>query len=111
MTTKTIFSPIGWPPTSLQRPPGHWSVEAMDASCTLDVSLTDPELLAEVELMTNLIIVANGCDRRLTQPEIDAALGLLPEDDRTAALTAPRRTQAPGWSSAASRGVSSGHSL
>ena len=44
-----------------------------------DVSLEDGDLLAEVELTTNLIIAATGSDRPLTTEEIDAILGVDPE--------------------------------
>jgi hypothetical protein len=42
----------------------------------LDVSLHDDELADEVELMTQLMIAANGVATRLPQGEIDRALGL-----------------------------------
>ena len=44
-----------------------------------DVSLDDGDLLAEVELTTNLIIAATESDRRLTTEEIDKILGVVPE--------------------------------
>ena len=43
----------------------------------LDVPLEDAELLAEVELTTNLIIAASESDSTLTQREIDRLLGLV----------------------------------
>ena len=43
-----------------------------------DVTLEDDELLAEVELTTNLIIAASESDGPLTQEQIDAILGLAP---------------------------------
>jgi hypothetical protein len=43
----------------------------------LDVPLEDAELLAEVELTTNLIIAASESDRTLSQREIDRLLGLV----------------------------------
>lgn len=46
-----------------------------------DVSLEDGELLAEVELTTNLIIAATESDRPLTTEEIDKILGVEPADD------------------------------
>ncbi len=42
----------------------------------LDVPLEDSELLAEVELTTNLMIAASGFDRHLSQDEVDALLGV-----------------------------------
>ena len=42
----------------------------------LDVPLEDAELLAEVELTTNLIIAASESERTLSQREIDRLLGL-----------------------------------
>ena len=42
----------------------------------LDVPLEDSELLAEVELTTNLIIAATESDCRLPQDEVDRLLGL-----------------------------------
>jgi len=42
----------------------------------LDVPLEDAELLAEVELTTNLIIAASASDAPLSQDDIDRLLGL-----------------------------------
>jgi hypothetical protein len=42
----------------------------------LDVPLEDAELLAEVELTTNLIIAASATDKPLSQDDIDRLLGL-----------------------------------
>ncbi len=42
----------------------------------LNVPLEDAELLAEVELTTNLIIAASESDASLPQDEIDRLLGL-----------------------------------
>ena len=44
-----------------------------------DVSLEDGDLLAEVELTTNLIIAASESDEHLTREEIDRILGVHPE--------------------------------
>ncbi len=41
-----------------------------------DVELQDDELLAEVELTTNLIVAANQADRSLSLAEIDEILGV-----------------------------------
>ena len=43
----------------------------------LNVPLEDYELLAEVELTTNLIIAASESDRTLPQGEVDRLLGLV----------------------------------
>jgi hypothetical protein len=42
----------------------------------LNVPLEDSELLAEVELTTNLIIAASESDTPLRQDEVDRLLGL-----------------------------------
>ena len=42
----------------------------------LNVPLEDAELLAEVELTTNLIIAASESEARLPQAEVDRLLGL-----------------------------------
>ena len=44
----------------------------------LNVPLEDSELLAEVELTTNLIIAASEADEHLTTAEIDRILGVRP---------------------------------
>jgi hypothetical protein len=44
----------------------------------LNVPLEDAELLAEVELTTNLIIAASESDDTLAQDEVDRLLGLDP---------------------------------
>jgi hypothetical protein len=44
----------------------------------LNVPLEDSELLAEVELTTNLIIAASETDDHLTAEEIDVILGVEP---------------------------------
>lgn len=46
----------------------------------LNVPLEDAELLAEVELTTNLIIAASESDDTLSQAEIDRLLGLDSDD-------------------------------
>jgi hypothetical protein len=43
-----------------------------------DVTLEDGDLLAEVELTTNLIIAATESDDHLTADEIDRILGVAP---------------------------------
>jgi hypothetical protein len=47
----------------------------------LNVPLEDAELLAEVELTTNLIIAASEADEHLDQAEIDRILGVSPRHD------------------------------
>jgi hypothetical protein len=42
----------------------------------LNVPLEDAELLAEVELTTNLIIAASEADSALSQAEVDRILGV-----------------------------------
>lgn len=44
----------------------------------LDVPLEDAELLAEVELTTNLIIAASASAQPLSEAEIDELLGVPP---------------------------------
>jgi hypothetical protein len=45
----------------------------------LNVPLEDAELLAEVELTTNLIIAASESEASLPQEEVDRLLGLEPD--------------------------------
>jgi hypothetical protein len=45
----------------------------------LNVPLEDAELLAEVELTTNLIIAASESESSLPQEEVDRLLGLEPD--------------------------------
>lgn len=47
----------------------------------LNVPLEDAELLAEVELTTNLIIAASEADTPLAQAEVDRLLGVAGDDD------------------------------
>ncbi len=54
----------------------------------LNVPLEDAELLAEVELTTNLIIAASESDDTLSQAEIDRLLGL-DNDDPTGLHSIP----------------------
>jgi hypothetical protein len=46
----------------------------------LNVPLEDAELLAEVELTTNLIIAASESDAILSQEQVDALLGVDTEE-------------------------------
>jgi hypothetical protein len=48
----------------------------------LDVPLEDAELLAEMELTTNLIIAATAADAPLSQDDIDRVLGVVREEPR-----------------------------
>jgi hypothetical protein len=52
---------------------------------SLDVELTDADLLGEVELTAALIVAANQTDRHLSAAEIDRALGLVPRVSSSAA--------------------------
>ena len=47
----------------------------------LNVPLEDAELLAEVELTTNLIIAASEADATMSQAEVDRLLGVETPDD------------------------------
>ena len=49
----------------------------------LNVPLEDAELLAEVELTTNLIIAASESETSLPQEEVDRLLGLEPDTINT----------------------------
>jgi hypothetical protein len=44
-----------------------------------DVTLEDADLLGEVELTTNLIIAATEADEHLSDEQIDAILGVVPQ--------------------------------
>ncbi|WP_110208873.1 hypothetical protein [Nocardioides daejeonensis] len=44
-----------------------------------DVTLEDGELLLEVEITANLIVAASESDGPLSQEEIDAILGVVPQ--------------------------------
>jgi len=43
-----------------------------------EVNLQDEDLLAEVELVTNLIVAATEVDERLTRKQVDDILGVIP---------------------------------
>jgi hypothetical protein len=53
-------------------------LEELPVPDSFDVSLEDPELLYEVELLTTLIMAANGCEERLGQELIDELLAVDP---------------------------------
>jgi len=55
----------------------------ISAEDPLDVSLHDSELADEVELLTCVVLAANESDRPLSQEEIDEALGLTAEAERS----------------------------
>jgi hypothetical protein len=57
----------------------------------LNVPLEDAELLAEVELTTNLIIAASESDASLPQEQVDRLLGLDP--DRARPVSVPPQTR------------------
>ena len=48
----------------------------------LNVPLEDAELLAEVELTTNLIIAASESESALPQDEVDRLLGVVDHEDQ-----------------------------
>jgi hypothetical protein len=64
----------------------------------LNVPLEDAELLAEVELTTNLIIAASEADARLPQAEVDRLLGVTPATPVEEAQDAPDDTDRDGVS-------------
>ena len=53
-----------------------------------DPPLVDSTLLAEVELLTNVIIAANDSDESLTRDEVDRALGIGHHPEATPTLRA-----------------------
>ena len=57
----------------------------------LNVPLEDAELLAEVELTTNLIIAASEAETSLPQEQVDRLLGLDP--DQAQSLPIPPQTR------------------
>ena len=57
----------------------------------LNVPLEDAELLAEVELTTNLIIAASESDDALPQAEVDRLLGLDESSDESGVDGHPSR--------------------
>jgi len=50
--------------------------DSPDKRVELDLRVQDPAALEEIELYSELIIVAGGSRRRLTRAQIDRALGL-----------------------------------
>jgi hypothetical protein len=52
----------------------------------LNVPLEDAELLAEVELTTNLIIAASEAEASLSQAEVDRILGVESPSDSSATI-------------------------
>jgi hypothetical protein len=62
----------------------------------LNVPLEDAELLAEVELTTNLIIAASEADGTLTQDQVDRLLGLAgPDQSQEEPEVVPPQHQRP----------------
>jgi hypothetical protein len=59
----------------------------------LNVPLEDSELLAEVELTTNLIIAASEAETTLPQDEVDRLLGI---EGRTEPVIPPQKTRQRG---------------
>jgi hypothetical protein len=57
---------------------GHGGMGIVDDQ--LNVPLEDAELLAEVEMTTNLIIAASESESPLAQDEVDRLLGVQPQD-------------------------------
>ena len=60
-----------------------------------DVSLEDSDLLVEVEMTTNLIIAASESDEALSQDQIDAILGVVPQPARRIGPSSIRVRAAP----------------
>lgn len=58
-------------------------------SDNLDVDLNDAELIAEIELVTELMVLASESGPRLDQAAIDAVLGVAPPRQVVAMRTAP----------------------
>jgi len=59
----------------------------------LNVPLEDAELLAEVELTTNLIIAATESDATLSQAEVDRILGIAAQGDSRATIPAQQKRE------------------
>jgi hypothetical protein len=58
----------------------------------LDIRVHDTEVLAEIEMMTNLIIATSESEGPLPQQRIDEILGVEGDASATAAPPAPRTT-------------------
>ena len=61
----------------------------------LNVPLEDAELLAEVELTTNLIIAASESEATLSQEEVDRLLGVTSEPCQGATQPIPAQQRRP----------------
>ena len=61
----------------------------------LNVPLEDVELLAEVELTTNLIIAASESEATLTQEQVDELLGVAAADAQVSAQGIPVQPHRP----------------
>jgi hypothetical protein len=56
---------------------GRWSPVSTDTRETARMSLHDATLDAEIQLVGDLVVAATGSDGRLSQDQIDAALGVV----------------------------------
>jgi hypothetical protein len=70
---------------------GSGGIGVMDDQ--LNVPLEDAELLAEVELTTNLIIAASEADATLSQAEVDRLLGIEATDESHQPIPAQQARQ------------------
>ncbi len=61
----------------------------------LNVPLEDAELLAEVELTTNLIIAASESEATLTQDQVDELLGVAADASQVSAQGIPVQPHRP----------------
>ncbi len=50
--------------------------DPMAATCTTTSSVHDVDMLAEIDLLGDLMVIATSAERPLSQSEIDAALGV-----------------------------------
>ncbi|HET6625881.1 MAG TPA: hypothetical protein VFG63_05790 [Nocardioidaceae bacterium] len=61
----------------------------------LNVPLEDAELLAEVELTTNLIIAASEAEATLTEAEVDEILGVDGDAEETGTIPSQQQRSSP----------------
>jgi hypothetical protein len=61
----------------------------------LNVPLEDAELLAEVELTTNLIIAASESEATLSQEQVDRLLGVTSETSQASTQPIPAQQRRP----------------
>lgn len=76
----TSLGAIGGNHLDLRLPPGLMTSEGVRVNDQLDVNIQDAEVLAEIEMMTNLIIATSEADGPLPQQRIDEILGLDDEE-------------------------------